>query len=125
MRMRVTGRTMKFIDESKPQFEEVRDEFCAQNPYPASDEEICKWTPEQYKQWQTTGRKPADEQACASNAAAERFSLASDRLRGIDNGRPSESELSNMKPGERFKAASDARNRLNPNYQQDARLRRR
>jgi hypothetical protein len=116
------------------EFEEVRDdEFCPQNPYPASTSEICKMSPEAYREWKTTGKKPVMDDdpdelepvADTSCKASEAFALASDRKNGYDNGRPSEPELSQMNPQERFVACSDARNRLNPNYKRDARLRRR
>ena len=66
MRMRVTGRTMKFIDESKPRFEEVRDtEWGPDNREPATDSEICRMSAEGYRSWVETGKKPCaqDEQS--------------------------------------------------------------
>jgi hypothetical protein len=44
--------------------EPVRDDdWSANNPEPATDSEICKMSPEQYRTWKMTGRKPAaDEQ---------------------------------------------------------------
>jgi hypothetical protein len=125
---------MKFADQSKPQFEEVRDdEFCPQNPYPASTSEICKMSPEAYREWKMTGKKPVtdddpqefEEVADSSCKAAEAFALASDRKNGYDSGRPTADAMAKMSPGERFKVASDARNRLNPRYVDDARRRRR
>jgi hypothetical protein len=67
MRQRVTGRTMRFIDESKPRFEEVRDDWGPNNREPASDSEMLQWSPEAYRQWVETGRKPLqDEQPVIS-----------------------------------------------------------
>jgi hypothetical protein len=80
MRMRVQGRSIRFIDElskreeaqadlgdpQKPR-EPVRDDFGPHNPYPATYAEICQWSPEQHRQWMETGRKPLhDEQAVIS-----------------------------------------------------------
>jgi hypothetical protein len=70
MRQRVTGRTMRFIDESKPRFEEVRDDWGPDNREPASDSEMLQWSPEAYRQWMETGRKPLqDEQPVISGEA--------------------------------------------------------
>jgi hypothetical protein len=68
MRMRFTGASMKFADESTPRFEEVRDdEWTATNREPATDAEICRMSPEQYRSWMETGKKPAlDEQPVIS-----------------------------------------------------------
>lgn len=175
MRMRVTGRNMRFIDGEDPgkktASEPVRDDFGPDNPYPASDSEICRMSAGQYRSWKETGLKPCveDEQPVISGegrpatnavvpdepstekqttgmsaeiraayaesgtyspgirdvAANESFKAASDRRHGYDSGRPTADEMAKMTPVERFKAASDARNRLNPNYAADARRRRR
>jgi hypothetical protein len=63
MRMRVTGRAMRFID-AKQEFQPVQDdESGPENPQPVSDAEICKMSPEEYRGWVETGRKlAADEQ---------------------------------------------------------------
>lgn len=131
-RMRVRGESMRFLDNDNPNpgskiaCELVRDdEFAPDNPYPATDAEICQWSPEQYRTWKQTGRKPTDEQTFASNANAERFARASDRKNGIDSGRLTADQMAAMSPIDRFVAASAARNRLNPHYQDEARRRRR
>jgi hypothetical protein len=67
MRLRFTGPSARFRDAG-PQFEEVRDDdWGPENPQPMSDGEICRMSPEQYRQWVETGRKPLqDEQPVIS-----------------------------------------------------------
>jgi hypothetical protein len=103
MRMKFTSPavTMKFLD-AKPQFEEVRDEFGPLNREPMSDEEICKMSPEEYRSWVETGRKPS-AQTCES--PAERFSRVSDERYGYRSAITPE-ETKGLTPVERFEAAS-------------------
>jgi hypothetical protein len=118
MRQRVTGRTMRFIDASKPQFEEVRDDWGPSNREPATDNEILQWSPEQYRCWIETGRKPVlqDEQSAyatsgtfapgaADVAANERFARASDARHGYRSA-VSADETAGLSPSERFAQAS-------------------
>jgi hypothetical protein len=54
MRQRVTGRNMRFCDESR--------EWGPNNREPVSDDEICRWSAEQYRSWMETGKKPAQDE---------------------------------------------------------------
>jgi hypothetical protein len=134
MRMRVRGESMKFLDGERQAdpgskaCEPVRD-WGPENPQPCSNAEICKMSPEAYREWKMTGKKPAiaddlEQGASAGTEASEEFARNSDRLRGYDSGRPSADAMAAMTPIQRFVAASNAKNRLNPRYAADARRRR-
>jgi hypothetical protein len=109
--------------EPKPRFEEVRDQFSPDNPYPASTSEICGMSPEQYRQWKMTGKKPcaadsisAEEAAQArvngvfvqEDGAADRFARASDRIHGHRSALTGD-DLAGLSPVEQFSARSAAK----------------
>jgi hypothetical protein len=111
MRQRVTGRTMRFIDASKPQFEEVHDNWGPDNPQPLTDEEICQMSTEAYRRWQLTGVVPTDEQSEPDSRQKQleqsaHFARASDARWGYRSGLTTE-ETRGLTPSERFAAASD------------------
>jgi hypothetical protein len=113
-------------------FDPVQDtEWSASNREPASDSEICRMSAQEYNDWITTGKKSCSEDEevepslQSQTKANEEFAHNSDRLRGYDSGRPTSDQMAKMNPVERFVAASQARNRLNPNYAAEARRRRR
>jgi broad specificity phosphatase PhoE len=101
MRVRVTGRTMRFID-AKQEFQPVQDdEWGPGNPEPLTDSEICRMSPEEYRSWRESGRRPKDEQPCN----AERFARASDRMHGYRSAVTAD-ETAGLSPAERFAQAS-------------------
>jgi hypothetical protein len=113
MRMRVTGRNMRFIDESKEVLEEVRDNWGPENRQPATDREMLQWSPQEYRSWIETGRKPVsqDEQAEPNSRQkqieqAEHFARASDARWGYRSGLTTD-EMRGLSLSERFAAASD------------------
>lgn len=90
--------------------EPVPEEWTASNREPASDSEICRMSPEQYREWRTTGRKPATGQE-TGEGNAERFSRASDARHGYRSALTAD-ELRGLTDAERFSRASDARNNI-------------
>jgi hypothetical protein len=129
MRIRMQGSSIKFIDgelskneerqadlgdPQKPR-EEVCDNWGPSNREPASDREMLEWSPEQYRLWIETGRKPVsqDEQAEPNSkqkqiAQNEHFAAISDARHGY-RGALTTDEMRGLSPSERFAAASAKR----------------
>jgi hypothetical protein len=112
MRMRIQGPSMRFIDESKPRSEEVRDlEFGPENREQATHADICAWTAQEYDCWMTTGRRPhtADESEPNSRQKqieqAEHFARVSDQRWNYRGGLTTD-EMRGLSLSERFAAAS-------------------
>jgi hypothetical protein len=122
MRMRVQGRSIRFVD-AEPKYEEVRDQWGPNNREPATDSEICRMTAEGYRSWMETGRRPeADDQqviagegnyassgtfapGVADLEASARFSRASDARHGYRSAVTAD-ETAGLSPAERFAQAS-------------------
>jgi hypothetical protein len=127
MRIKVQGQRITFIDselskreerqadlgDPEKEREEVCDNWGPSNRQPASDREMLEWSPEQYRLWIETGRKPVsqDEQAEPNSrqkqiAQSEHFAAVSDARHGY-RGALTADELRGLSPSERFAAASD------------------
>jgi hypothetical protein len=128
MKIRVQGQRITFIDaelskreerqadlgDPQKEREEVRDDWSATNPEPASHSEICRMSAEGYRAWVETGKKPAaqDEEETPPNSkenqirSNEAFARASDRMHGYRSPLTAD-EMRGKTPSERFAAASD------------------
>jgi hypothetical protein len=114
MRMRIQGPSIRFIDQNKATYEEVRDlEFGPENREPASHADVCSWTAPQFECWLATGRRPrtVDEEPDsrqAQLAQSAHFAAISDARHGY-RGALTADEMRGLSPSEKFAAASAAR----------------
>jgi hypothetical protein len=125
MKIRVQGRSVKFVDSELSKNEErqadlgdpqterepVRDDWSADNREPASHADVCSWTAPQFDAWLATGRRPRTADEAEPNSRqkqieqAEHFARVSDARWGYRGGLTTD-EMRGLSPSEKYAAAS-------------------